>query len=160
MKKKIAAFTLSEITVTLVIVLVVVMIAYQILRNLQTDFSLFQKNENSSGTLLQSYFCLKKDVDKSIFICKDGNILKMLTQQQDTITYLSNDSMLIRDYRMHTDTLHCSIKEYGFHPSYQADTHNLVNSLKISFNETFEDDIILLKAYSPENLVRFENEIK
>ena len=152
-EKKLRSFTLSEITVTLIIVLIIVAIAYQIIRNLHINYNLFHKNETTSGVILQSYSRIAKDINMSIGITKEGDRLYLITQKQDTITYLSAGDVLIRSYGNNSDTLNCSIKEYQFYPPYI--NLNLVKSIKISFNGYEEDNIILIKEYTPENLIRF-----
>ena len=155
MRKKLSAFTLSEITVTLIIVLIVVAIAYQIIRNMNVGYTLFYKNETSSGLTLQSYSRIAKDIKKSTGIIKEGDRLFLFTQKHDTIIYLSMGDVLIRNYDNHYDTIFCTIKDYEFYPSSQNSITNLVKSIKISFNGYSEDNIILTKEYTPENLIRF-----
>ena len=160
MKKKINSFTLSEITVTLIIVLIVVILSYQILRNMQSDFGMFQKNETSSGKILQSYFRIKNDFEKSSIITKEENYLKMITQKQDTILYFASDSLFVRQIKNSSDTINFYIRNYTFHSFETSNEHNLVTSIEISFSKYPDDKIILRKLYTPENIINFFIEIR
>lgn len=159
MFRKIKSFTLSEITVTLIIVLIVIMIAYQILRNIQTNFSTFQKNENTSGIIMKNYYYIKKDFDKSKTIIKDNNQLFLITKKQDTIIYTILDEILVRKVNICLDTIDCSIKEYEYHSAFKNDNLKLVKSIKLSFTKNSEDDIFVLKEYSTEELFRIKEQL-
>ncbi|MCX6232970.1 MAG: hypothetical protein NTZ33_15680 [Bacteroidetes bacterium] len=154
--KRLNSFTLSELTVTIIIVLIAVIISYQILRNLYTDFNMFSKNETNTTNILYSYSILSNDFKKSTLIYQKKESLKLITKKQDTISYQSAENKLIRNYNSHLDTLDCTIKEFIYYSAFKD--KNIVCSIKVSFNDNVEDDILLIKEYFPENLLQFKSE--
>lgn len=154
MNKKINSFTLTEITVTLIIVIIVVILSYQIISNIQSDFGIFKRNETSTDLLLQSYFFIKNDFEKSNIVLKDGNNLIMIKNPNDTIKYNNTNNKCIRQHENNIDTLNLLFEKFCFFDS-QSEKNNLVSSFNVIVNNPVSFEFTLYKDYNIDDLLKY-----
>jgi prepilin-type N-terminal cleavage/methylation domain-containing protein len=150
--KKLRAFTIIELSITLLISGVVVSIAYY-------AYSLFinqYKTQQTKSDLIREYFLFQKamqiDVDRSEFIRDSASYLFFEKSSSDLVIYDFADSFIVRKSAVSADTFHVRKKTSQF--LHYSNNVNLVSRIHVLFDlrkDYLEADF--LKTYSCRELM-------
>ena len=152
-KHKIKAFTLSEVTIAMTIVIIVVIMAYLIRENMQQQYNIFDQNEKTSSKLIETYSRVKKDVDKSEAIIGYKDKLLFYLPAEDSIVYFPSDSIMVRTDKFGIDTLNLFLMEYECLPL-KKEKLSIVNKIQLLFQNNPENTITLYKQYTPSEIIK------
>jgi type II secretory pathway component PulJ len=153
-KYKIKAFTLSEVTIAMAIVIIVVIMAYLIRENMQQQYNIFDQNEKNSFGLIETYTRIKKDVDKSELIIGYNNKLSFYLQTGDSIVYSPSDSIILRTDKSGGDTLKATLVGYE-NLSLNKDMLPIINKILLLFPSKANETITLYKQYAPSEAMKY-----
>jgi type II secretory pathway component PulJ len=153
--KKIAAYTLMEVTVAMLLSAIVISICYTAYGIIGSYYADFRNKNETADAILGIRHAMEKDFLRSRYILKTADGIA-IEQDSLPLIYVFKDSLILRKLaEQHTDTFNLQPKELKFffegNEVIDADTIDQVNfDLIISRNQTVP--IQLTKFYSAKDL--------
>lgn len=157
MKNKIAAFTLLEVTVTMLISAICITICYTAYSLIQGYYIRFGEKNQQADLVLNLKHVLERDFQKALHVIKTDEGL-MVKQDSLIIDYSFNDKQVLRQIKeLHTDTFNIPIQRIDFyfegHEVNVADTIDRLN-LTIMMNSKMSVPLYINKNYSSADLFK------
>lgn len=157
MKNKLAAFTLMEVTVAMLISGLVITICYTAYGLIQGYYMRFGEKNKASSLVLDLKHVLERDFIKAVHIIRteDGFVVR---QDSLVVNYIFNDKQVLREVKdLHTDTFAMPVQKMDFyfegHEVHTADTVDQVN-LELQMNKDTKVPVQLNKYYSSADLFK------
>ena len=158
-KTKVAAFTIVELIVTMLIGAIVISAGYTLLSMINNGYSSFYKNQKKISDFILLNSLVETDFDKADLIYQNTNNLRFVRDRR-SVEYTFNKSEVIRKDSILTDTFH-----FGASKINAAFRGQEVSGAKIKLIDQFSVDIGVngrlipcqyKKIYSSETLFKLE----
>lgn len=156
--RRLAAFTILEVTVAMAITAVVVLLSFGGFRLVQAQFRQFNDQQLLSENYRRCLTLLKMDAHRCRYVQQLGQELWFYSPK-DTVSYRISDQMTIREYGLqHRDTFVVNL-EITRSISVPDTRGGLANECVLTVKMTdFAKTFYLHKRYSAEELLLWENE--
>ena len=157
MKKKLAAFTLIELVIGLIISSIVVMMAGSAFNIVKMQFANYKITNDRVQECKTIDYLLKKDMDECRYatVIESGITLQM---QKDEITYKWSKDKLFRKATQHVDTFALSVQSVETKFQNIPVISGMIDHLHLKLKQGEEFfDIYLSKQYSAEELMQTRN---
>ena len=139
--KKVAAYTLSELLVVMLITSIIIMLTFNILRLTQNQLTYLQKISNKNTEVQLLHRVLLKDFNThKVYVTSKNNLL--CTNSLDSISYQITPNYVIRML----DTFHIKIQE----------AHTYLNNRKVSVGSIDGIELRFDKSLSPKNIFLYK----
>jgi len=160
-RAKIQAFTILEVTVTMILAAIVISITYTAFDIISRSFQNYKEKQEEVAIMVKVDELLNKDFNRATLLLKngpDGIILKSNDQQTE---YLFGDSSIIRTTLM-ADTFKVHMEDLQMYNERKLvttetfDNEKAVRIDELSFTITYQERKIpyhYYKQYSSENLI-------